>query len=100
MILDSEPAPVHNVKTCKTCNSDVFIDIINILHAAEGVGMVPALLCVVNPDTGEISSYTCGDVDSDELISALAKTVGKPSYLGLDDTSDLKTAIRSGERGN
>ena len=100
MILKSEPAPIHNVKTCKTCNSDVFIDIVNILHAAEGVGMVPAMLCVVHQATGEVSSYTCDGVDSDELINALAKTVSRPSLLGVEDGVDISTAVKSGERGN
>lgn len=100
MILKSEPAPIHNVKTCKTCNSDVFIDIVNILHAAEGVGMVPAMLCVVHPTTGEISSYTCDGVDGDELITALAKTVSRPEFFGVEEGVDISTAIKSGERGN
>lgn len=96
MILKSEPAPVHKADSCGTCKSDAFQDIVAILHAADKAGMVPAMLCLVEPETGEIATYTYCDVDADELISTLAKTVVKENPL----QGELLTAIRSGERGN
>ena len=100
MILESEHAPVHKQENCSTFKSDVYKDMVSILHAAETNGMTPGMLCLVNTKTGEIKAYTCHDIDGDKLIYALAKTISNTPATGDEDDKLHLTAVRSGERGN
>lgn len=92
MIIESRT--IHDAKTCKTCKSEEHRSVSQLLHYGDEHGLKPVMISMIDPITGEITSYTFGDLDAEEIIQSLADSVEPCSY------EDPLTAIKPGERGN